>query len=593
MLTAGKFRYAITLGASTLQAVLSSVTALIATRDLGASQRGLVVIGMTIASIFGLVAGSGTGSAYRLLLPSRDPQLRRRLALAFTWCSLLGTVVVVPAAMLATKLSAPMIDPGLGTHHFLFATGVYTAASVALIQIVEARFADGQFRRGGIAGGTMALGGLIGVIAALCYDRSAALALFGQGAGILVGAAVEVWALRRDGLVDFGVPAPGELSALWKRGAPALGFTIGSALAFRADRYVLGAFAGPAAVGIYSLAATFGEVPRLLYTAVAQWFQRQAALGRRHAPLFKAILLACGIAAVVSVPIAVVGWVLIVPVFGSEFAAGRSLLLVLLVAEILFAPYLVAARGLLGRGWIKTAGMLGLAGSGASLACYVVSARAGGAMGLALGSGLLYLALSVASTVLFRARSARDDAPADDVRTVSGGFAMVKRIWRWARCAYLRKTDPIAAARAMGVRLGEGCRILSMTGGTFGSEPYLVTLGNHVQVGIGVQFLTHEGGVWVLREEFPDIDIMAPITVGNNVMIGIDAMIMPGVTVGDNVVIGARSLVTRDVPSNSVVVGQPARVILTVEEYREKALRMAVHIPPARKREYLQHTYGR
>jgi len=591
MLTAGKLRYAITLGASTLQALLSSVTALIATRYLGAGQRGLVVIGMTIASIFGLVAGSGTGSAYRLLLPSRDPVRRRRLAIAFTWCSLLGTVAVVPAAMLATKLSAPMIDPGLGSRNFLLATGVYTAASVALIQVVEARFADGQFRRGGIAGGTMALGGLIGVIAALCYDSSAALALFGQGVGILLGAAVEVWALRRDRLVDFGVPAPGELSALWRRGAPALGFTIGSALAFRADRYVLGAFAGPAAVGIYSLAATLGEVPRLLYTSVAQWFQRQAALGRRHAPLGKAIVLACGIAAVVSVPIAAVGWLLMVPVFGADFASGRSLLLVLLGAEILFAPYLVAARGLLGRGWISTAGRLGLAGSGASLACYVVSARAGGAMGLAVGSGLLYFALSVVSSVLFRTRSARDEV--DEIHTVPGGFAMVKRIWKWARRTYLMKTDPIAAARSIGVRLGEGCRILEMTGGTFGSEPYLVTLGNHVQVGIGVQFLTHEGGVWVLREEFPHIDIMAPITVGNNVMIGIDAMIMPGVKIGDNVVIGARSVVTRDVPSNSVVVGQPARVILTVDEYREKALRMAVHIPPARKREYLQHTYGR
>jgi acetyltransferase-like isoleucine patch superfamily enzyme/O-antigen/teichoic acid export membrane protein len=591
MLPAGKFRYAITLGASTLQALLSSVSALIATRYLGAGQRGLVVLGMTIASIFGLVAGSGTGSAYRLLLPSRDPQRRRRLAIAFTWCSLLGTVAVVPAAMLATKLSAPMIDPGLGTPHFLLATGVYTAASVALIQIVEARFADGQFRRGGIAGGTMALGGLIGVITALRHDSSAALALFGQGAGILAGAAVEVWALRRDRLVDFGVPAPGELSALWRRGAPALGLTIGSVLAFRADRYVLGAFAGPAAVGVYSLAATLGEVPRLLYTPVAQWFQRQAALGRRHAPLAKAILLACGIAAVVAMPIAAVGWLLIVPVFGSDFASARALLLVLLGAEILFAPYLVAARGLLGRGWIKTAGALGLGGSGASLACYVLSARAGGAMGLAVGSGLLYLALSVMSSVLFRARNARDDV--DENRTVSGGLAMVKRVWKWARTTYLMKTDPIAAARSLGVRMGEGCRILEMTGGTFGSEPYLVTIGNHVQVGTGVRFLTHDGGVWVLREEFPHIDILAPISVGNNVMIGIDAVIMPGVAIGDNVVIGARSVVTRDVPSNSVVVGQPARVILTVDEYRDKALRMAVHIPPARKREYLQHTYGR
>jgi acetyltransferase-like isoleucine patch superfamily enzyme/O-antigen/teichoic acid export membrane protein len=593
MLTSGKLRYAVTLGASVLQALLSSITALVATRYLGAGQRGLVVIGMTIGTVFGLIAGSGTGSAYRLLLPTRRHGGRHSLAAAFTWCSLLGALAVVPASVLVTEVSAPMIDAGLGTRYFLFATAVYTVAAVALTQVVEARFADGQFRRGGIAGGTMALGGLIGVLLALSHDRSAALALFGQGAGILIGAAYEVRALRRDGLAHFGRPDPGEMSALWRRGAPALGLTVGSALAFRADRYVLGAFAGPAAVGVYSLAATFGEVPRLLYTAVAQWFQRQAALGRRHAPLGKAIVLACGIAAVVSLPIAVAGWVLMVPVFGAEFASGRSLLLVLLIAEILFAPYLVAARGLLGRGWIRTAGTLGLASSGVSLICYAISAKADGAMGLALGSGVLYFGLSAVSIALFRSRSASDPALSNDLPTVSGGLAMFKRAYQWARRTYLMKTDAVAAARAMGVKVGEGSRILAMTPATFGAEPYLVTIGNDVSIAKGAQFFTHDGGVWIFRKEFPHIDIMGPIVIGNNVLVGVDSMIMPGVTVGDNVVIGARAMVTRDVPSNSVVVGQPARVIMTADEYREKALRVAVHIPPARKREYLKQTYGR
>jgi hypothetical protein len=439
----------------------------------------------------------------------------------------------------------------------------------------------------------MALGGLIGVIAALAHGRSAAPALFGQGAGILVGATYEVWALRRDGLATFHFPAPGEMSALWRRGAPALGLTIGSSLAFRADRYVLGAFAGPAAVGVYSLAATCGEVPRLLYTAVAQWFQRQATLGRRHAPLGKAIAVACGIAAVLAVPIAAAGWLLIVPVFGSDFAAGRSLLLVLLIAEILFAPYLVACRGLLGRGWIRTAGLLGLAGSGVSLVCYPVFAKVDGAMGLAVGSGLLYLGLSVSSVVLFGRRTAHDPELSNDAPAGNGGPAMLTRAYAWARRAYQMRTDPVAAARSMGVRIGEGSRVLAMTPDTFGAEPYLVTIGNDVSIAPGVRFCTHDGGVWVFRKEFPDIDVMGPITIGNNVLVGVEAVIMPGVAVGDNVVIGARSVVTNDVPSDSVVLGAPARVIMTIDEYRERALRVAVHIPPARKREYLQQTYGR
>ena len=67
-------------------------------------------------------------------------------------------------------------DIALQSLDFLLATAVYTLGSVATFQVVEARFADGQFRRGGLAGGSMALGGLIGVLAALAHDRSAPLA---------------------------------------------------------------------------------------------------------------------------------------------------------------------------------------------------------------------------------------------------------------------------------------------------------------------------------------------------------------------------------------------------------------------------------
>lgn len=53
----------------------------------------------------------------------------------------------------------------------------------------------------------------------------------------------------------------------------------------------------------------------------------------------------------------------------------------------------------------------------------------------------------------------------------------------------------------------------------------------------------------------------APVIIGNNVWIGGGAIILPGVTIGDNVVIGAGSVVTRDIPSNTVAVGSPCRVI--------------------------------
>lgn len=55
-----------------------------------------------------------------------------------------------------------------------------------------------------------------------------------------------------------------------------------------------------------------------------------------------------------------------------------------------------------------------------------------------------------------------------------------------------------------------------------------------------------------------------PITVGNSVWIGGSVTILPGVTIGDNAVIGAGSVVTRDVPSNTVVAGNPAKAIRKV-----------------------------
>ena len=52
-----------------------------------------------------------------------------------------------------------------------------------------------------------------------------------------------------------------------------------------------------------------------------------------------------------------------------------------------------------------------------------------------------------------------------------------------------------------------------------------------------------------------------PITVGNNVWIGGNVVVVPGVTIGDNCVIGAGSVVTKDIPANSLAVGNPCKVI--------------------------------
>lgn len=132
-------------------------------------------------------------------------------------------------------------------------------------------------------------------------------------------------------------------------------------------------------------------------------------------------------------------------------------------------------------------------------------------------------------------------------------------------------------AREHGVRMGEGCRLLSNPYRTFGSEPYLIEIGNHVEITADCRFITHDGAVWVLRhlDELKNADKFGKITVGNNVFIGTRSTIMPGVTIGDNCVIGACSLVTKNVPSGEVWAGVPAKKICTVEEYKDKCIKCA------------------
>jgi hypothetical protein len=112
-----------------------------------------------------------------------------------------------------------------------------------------------------------------------------------------------------------------------------------------------------------------------------------------------------------------------------------------------------------------------------------------------------------------------------------------------------------------------------------------------VTVTSGVRFVTHDGGVWVFRDALPDIDVIAPIVVGNNVFIGINSVILPGVTIGDDCVIGAGSVVNRDVPRGTVAAGVPARALGPIERYREKVGRKALFIrslPEAERRRVLE-----
>lgn len=73
-----------------------------------------------------------------------------------------------------------------------------------------------------------------------------------------------------------------------------------------------------------------------------------------------------------------------------------------------------------------------------------------------------------------------------------------------------------------------------------------------------------------LDVNYRDVDLIKPISIGDNCHIGTNVTIMPGVTIGSNVIIGVGAIVTKNIPNNSIAVGVPARVIETIDEYIKK-----------------------
>lgn len=135
----------------------------------------------------------------------------------------------------------------------------------------------------------------------------------------------------------------------------------------------------------------------------------------------------------------------------------------------------------------------------------------------------------------------------------------------------------------LGIKFGKNVRITHFP--RFGSEPYLIEIGDNVTITRGVTFVNHDGGIALFRHKYPDVNTFGKIKIGNNVFIGVNSIILPGVTVGDNVVIGAGSIVNKNVPSNVVVAGVPAKIIKTINEYEEKILKNAVSIKAKNKKE--------
>lgn len=155
-------------------------------------------------------------------------------------------------------------------------------------------------------------------------------------------------------------------------------------------------------------------------------------------------------------------------------------------------------------------------------------------------------------------------------------FNLIHSCITYPRRSYLKRFKPVQWAKKIGVNMGDNVHIYGNV--QWSTEPWIITLGNNVHITNGVQFITHDGGTLILRKYTPDLELTFPITVGNDVYIGTKAIILPGVKIGDNCIVAAGSIITKDVPSGTVVAGVPAKVIETTEEYHEKCKSRSLHL---------------
>jgi acetyltransferase-like isoleucine patch superfamily enzyme len=152
------------------------------------------------------------------------------------------------------------------------------------------------------------------------------------------------------------------------------------------------------------------------------------------------------------------------------------------------------------------------------------------------------------------------------------GMSFLRRLpkrWQWQILARLR--NPVFASRALGVRVGRDCRILSLS---VSAEYELISIGDRVTISSDVLFVTHDGAGWLVRDAAGQRHYrLARIDVGDDVFVGARAIIMPGVQIGDHCIVAAGSVVTKSVPSGSVVGGNPATILGGYEAFADKVVR--------------------
>lgn len=134
--------------------------------------------------------------------------------------------------------------------------------------------------------------------------------------------------------------------------------------------------------------------------------------------------------------------------------------------------------------------------------------------------------------------------------------------------------------RSKGMEIGEDVTIYAPTKTTIDEcYPWLITIGDHVRITQGVVILAHDYSWSVLKTAYGGqvLGASGRVTIGDNVFIGMNAVITRGVTIGNNVIIGTGSVVTKNCEDNGVYAGNPARRIAELDVFLKKRTDAQIH----------------
>lgn len=138
----------------------------------------------------------------------------------------------------------------------------------------------------------------------------------------------------------------------------------------------------------------------------------------------------------------------------------------------------------------------------------------------------------------------------------------------------------IKICKSYGLKTGN--RTVIRKGVNFGSEPFLIEVGDDTRIASGTSFVTHSGGTVNLRkisDEYTDVRNFGRIKIGKNCAIGLNCVILQDVKMGDNCILGANSVLSESMPDNTVYAGNPAKYVCEIEDYGDFLLKTSLDYP--------------